>query len=132
MSTAFSLIDLLNSIHNLSNLPSPKGWNFPPSDLIKTGEHTYELHFAVAGIKQDNLEITTEHNILTIKGSFPAPEPEVQYIVKNISRRCFERSFNVHPDVKVGDVTLVDGMLKIKLEHVIPEALKLRKIAITA
>ena len=52
------------------------------------------------------------------------------YLHKGISSRNFVRTFTLNPDVVVNGAKLVNGMLVVELEHVIPEEKQPRKIAI--
>uniref|UniRef100_UPI000A71C234 Hsp20 family protein n=1 Tax=Rhizobium bangladeshense TaxID=1138189 RepID=UPI000A71C234 len=42
--------------------------NWPPYDIIKSGEGDYRIAMAVAGFSQDELEITQEQNMLIVSG----------------------------------------------------------------
>ncbi|MBY2945084.1 Hsp20 family protein, partial [Rhizobium leguminosarum] len=42
--------------------------NWPPYDIIKTGEDAYRIEMAVAGFSQDELSMTQEQNLLVVAG----------------------------------------------------------------
>jgi molecular chaperone IbpA len=44
------------------------GENYPPFDLIKTGENDYRIELAVAGFKPDEIDITAQQNVLIVSG----------------------------------------------------------------
>ena len=50
----------------------------------------------------------------------------VQY--RGISKRQFTKSFTIADDVQVNGAELKDGLLKISMERIIPEAKKARSI----
>ena len=103
--------------------------NFPPYSLVKKDDFNYELEMAVAGFSQDNLEIVASKNRLSVVGMKPEKDDR-EYIVKGIAGRSFAREFVLADTIVVRDVNLTDGILTIRLENVVPEEQKPRKIAI--
>ena len=51
-------------------------------------------------------------------------------IHKGISKRYFKRSFTIADDVEVKGAELKDGLLKVSMEKIIPDAKKLKTIDI--
>jgi molecular chaperone IbpA len=103
--------------------------NFPPYSLIKKDDYTYELEMAVAGFSEADLEIVSSKNRLSIVGMKPEKD-EREYIVKGIAGRSFAREFVLADTIVVRDVQLDNGILIVKLENVIPEEQKPRKVPI--
>jgi molecular chaperone IbpA len=106
--------------------------NYPPFDLIKTGENDYRIELAVAGFKSDEIDITAQQNVLIVTGS-KKQESETKgtdYIYRGIANRSFERRFALADHIQVKAADLKDGMLAIELVREIPEAMKPRKIAV--
>lgn len=106
--------------------------NYPPYNIVKYDANNYALEIAVAGFSIDEIDIGVEGNNLTITGEKAAKTDEVTYIYKGISTRSFKRTIPLGDHIIVKDAIIMNGMLTIKLEREIPEALKPRKIAITA
>lgn len=106
--------------------------SYPPYNIIKCNDDEYEITIAVAGFKQDELNITVQENQLTISGAqMQATEPDsLEYLHKGIAARSFNRSFNLADHVKVVDANLADGMLTLALKREVPEASKPRQITI--
>jgi len=102
---------------------------YPPHDIVKHSDTLYSVEVAVAGFKEDELEVTVENSILTIKGT-QADRP-VDYLHRGISTRNFHKVLNLAEHVVVKGATIDNGLLVINLEIEIPEALKPRKIEIT-
>ena len=46
--------------------------NWPPYDIVKTGESTYRIMMAVAGFSPDALAISYEPNLLVVSGTKPS------------------------------------------------------------
>ena len=108
------------------------GENYPPFDLIKTGENDYRIELAVVGFKQDDIDITAQQNVLIVSGS-KKEENETKgadYIYRGIANRSFERRFALADHIQVRGADMKDGMLQIELVREIPEAMKPRKIAV--
>ena len=42
--------------------------NYPPFDLIKTGDNDYRIQLAVAGFRPDEIDITAQQNVLIVTG----------------------------------------------------------------
>ena len=53
-----------------------------------------------------------------------------EYLHHGLSKRAFTNSWQLGDDVKVSDVSYVDGLLKIKLEKIVPEHQRKIKYAI--
>lgn len=103
--------------------------NFPPYSLVKKDDFNYELEMAVAGFNKSDLEIVASKNRLSVVGMKPEKDDR-EYIVKGIAGRSFAREFVLADTIVVREVNLVDGILTIALENVVPEEQKPRKITI--
>jgi molecular chaperone IbpA len=102
--------------------------SYPPYNIVKSGEDQYIIELAVAGFKDEELDISFKENTLTIVGQ-PKKE-ERDYIHKGIAARAFSRVFTLADTVEVAGASLNSGMLYVYLENIIPEAKKSRKILI--
>jgi molecular chaperone IbpA len=106
--------------------------NYPPYNIVETGENTYEVQVAVAGFSQGDLEITVKDGELIITGEKNEALPE-GYVVRHhgISARKFIRTFSLGDYVEVRTAIARDGILTVKLERIVPESAKPKTIAIT-
>jgi molecular chaperone IbpA len=106
--------------------------NYPPYNIVETGENTYEVQVAVAGFSQGDLEITVKDSELIITGEKTETLPE-GHVVRHhgISARKFIRTFSLGDYVEVKTAIARDGILTVKLERIIPESAKPKTIAIT-
>ena len=107
--------------------------NYPPYNILKTGDNTYKIEVAVAGFTQGEVTVSVNEGNLIITGEKDETElPEgVSYEYQGISARRFLRTFTLADYVEVTDATSRDGILTITLERQIPEAMKPKTIAIT-
>ena len=103
--------------------------NYPPYNIERLGEDSYQISLAVAGFSPDEISITAEQNVVTIEGNKPE-KPEREFLYRGISTRHFKRQFNLADYVLVKDASFDNGLLKIELVREIPEAMKPRRIAI--
>ncbi|MBY3167116.1 Hsp20 family protein [Rhizobium leguminosarum] len=118
---------MLNALEAASRAETIDNW--PPYDIVKTGEDEYRIAMAVAGFSQEELAIIQEQNMLVVSGQKPNGE-DVQYLHRGIAGRSFQRRFELADHVKVVDAGLVNGLLTIDLKREIPEEMKPRQIEI--
>ena len=105
--------------------------NYPPYNIVKTGEETYEIQIAAAGFRQDEIDVEVKDGQLLVQGNQTAElRPEVEYLHHGISNRGFLRTFQLSDYVEVREAVMKDGILTVRLERVVPEAMKPKKIAI--
>lgn len=111
-----------------STLGRVDGYNpetYPPVNIIKTGDYSYEIQLAVAGFLESDIKIQTENGYLHIRGKKETPEDEnVEYIQRNIGMRSFHKRVPLADTVKVNTASLKNGILSITLEQVLPDHLK--------
>ncbi|TCU41255.1 Hsp20 family protein [Rhizobium azibense] len=117
---------MLNALEAARRLETMDNW--PPYDIVKTGEDDYRIVMAVAGLSQDELTITQEQNMLFIAGQKSDGEDE-QYLHRGIAG-SFQRRFELADHVKVTGASLTDGLLTVDLKREVPEEMKPRRIEI--
>ena len=104
--------------------------NYPPYNIVKTGDYTYNIEVALAGFNKKDIEVKYADNNLEIKSIHEKEEDKEGVLHKGISKRHFTRSFTIAEDVKVNGAELKDGLLQVELEKIIPESKKPRTINI--
>jgi molecular chaperone IbpA len=106
--------------------------NYPPHNIIRTGENTYLIEVAVAGFGKNEVSVSLENNELTIKGEKAEVEEtaEIQYLHRGLASRNFVRVFPLAEHIEVKGAEIKDGILTVKLERIIPEELKPRIIEV--
>lgn len=121
------MLRLLDNAGGVADVPS-----YPPYDIVKAGEDKYRISVAVAGFGEDELEVKTQNNQLTIKSVAGKAEAgsETAYLHRGIARRAFELRFSLADHVEVTGAHVDNGMLGVELERKVPEAMKPRTIAI--
>jgi HSP20 family molecular chaperone IbpA len=104
---------------------------YPPYNISKLDDTHYVVEVAVAGFRENELDVELKEGVLTVTGEQVKPENEPQYLHKGISARNFTRTFTLAEHMEVRGATVTHGILAIALEHVIPEEKLARKIAIS-
>lgn len=102
---------------------------FPPYDILSTGKDKYEIRFALAGFKKEDISITFNENVLKVVGN-TEPESTDAYFHKGIATRAFTHTFPLADYMDVKSALMEDGILTIKLEREVPEEMKPRVIKI--
>lgn len=107
--------------------------SYPPYNIIKESEDSYKVEIAVAGFKEDELDITVKDYVLTVTGEQKRDEGTegLTYLHKGISARNFTRTFTLSDHVEVKGATVQNGLLIISLEREVPEEAKPKKIQIS-
>ena len=122
---------LLSTIDDFDLLFSEgrKAVSYPPYNIVKTDDTNYTIEIAVAGFARKDLDITTEGNKLTVTGTIIG-EDRRDYLHRGIGTRDFTHNFTLADTVVVKSADIVNGLLLVKLENIIPEEKKPRKIQI--
>ena len=119
-----SMFDRLFSDSHRSETAS----SFPPYNIRKDEEEKYTIEMAVAGFSQEDLEVELKEGVLTIRSK--SEKEEKEYLHRGIAKRAFTRSFTLSDDIIVKGADLVNGMLTIDLERIVPDDKKSRLIEI--
>jgi molecular chaperone IbpA len=117
----------------IDQMDHASGTNYPPYNIIKTGDNSFEVQIAVAGFSEGEIDIVVKDGNLVVTGN---KDPEIEtdtttYLYRGISARRFVRSFSLADYVEVVNAVSRNGILSITLERKIPEELKPKTIAIT-
>lgn len=114
----------------LENIHSHAKDTYPPHNVVKHDAYHYEIELAVAGFSKEHIDIEIKDHVLTIKGDRPQRRPQELYVHKGISARNWSKSFRLSEYTEVSGADLVDGILTVKLEVILPEEKLPRKISI--
>jgi len=108
--------------------------NYPPHNILKTGENQYEIQIAVTGFEKSEISVTVESNVLTVKGegaeSIRHENPEIVYLHRGLATRDFAREFPLAEHIEISGAEIKNGMLIVKLVRNIPDSAKPRIIDI--
>ena len=107
-----------------------KAMGYPPYNIVKVDENKYVIELAVAGFSKQDLEIELKENSMVVSGKISQDTNSSDYLYKGIADRAFVRQFKLADTVEIQNTQLINGMLKIYLENIIPESKKPRKLEI--
>lgn len=109
-----------------------KSTGYPPYNIVQHNENHWTISLAVAGFDMDSLDITLEQNLLTVEGTAPTTDEDVQYLHKGIATRAFRRQFTLADHVEVESAELELGMLSVNLKRNVPEEMQPKRISINS
>lgn len=124
------MFDRISKFHDeiAKNIP-----NYPPYNIKKTDENTYVIEMAVAGFGKQDIEVNVAGDTLTIKGNAQQDTDEdnkTMFFHQGLAMRPFTRVFNLNDNVEVKNAEMINGILKVALEHIIPEHKKPKNIEV--
>lgn len=107
---------------------------YPPHNLIKDSPTEYRIEMAVAGFNKDSISISVEEGTLKVEGKVEVKEEDdsAKYLYRGLASRSFKKSFNLMDDIEVVDASLVDGILTVYCERIIPDHKQPKLININA
>lgn len=131
---------LANLVEAAASASAQNGNGYPPYNIELIGDDQYRITLAVAGFKEEELDITSHENTLIVTGSKKAEEENNsdtdetgntrKFLYQGIAERGFERRYQLADHVKVQSASLENGLLHIDLVREVPEELKPKKIEI--
>lgn len=122
---------LFNSMQKVAEVMS-SNQPYPPHNLTKIGENSFEIAMALAGFTKKDITIEVKDDVLSVSsdGVEKKDNDVAKVIYGGIAFRPFKKLFLLGDTVKVVDANLKDGMLQIKLEREIPEEKKPKVISV--
>ena len=123
--------DVFNHFESMFDYDMVNVSNYPPYNIVKTGDNKYDVELALAGFNKKDINVSVENGMLTIESKEDkSKDKDGEVIHKGISKRYFKKSFTISDDVEVKGAELKDGMLRVSMEKIIPESKKLKTIDI--
>jgi molecular chaperone IbpA len=103
--------------------------SYPPYDLLKLDEDTYQISLAIAGFSKEDIDVSVDNGTLIIKGEI-IEVTDAEIVHKGIAGRKFVRSFALGEYMEVTSAELKDGMLHVHVVRIVPEDKKPKSIKI--
>ncbi len=129
-------IDAVNQLLNRIEEAQEEGFfsTFIPEVNTREGEYAYHIELDLPGIKKEDIEITTEDNILTISGERKLKDEaqeEDYYRVESVYGK-FSRSFTLPEKIDVENIHAesADGVLEVVIPKLKEEDRQPKKIEI--
>jgi molecular chaperone IbpA len=103
--------------------------SYPPYDLLKLDEDTYQISLAIAGFSKEDIDVSVDNGTLIIKGEI-VEVTDAEVVHKGIAGRKFTRTFALGEYMEVTSAELKDGMLHVHVVRIVPEDKKPKVIDI--
>ena len=108
---------------------------FPHYNIVKQDKNKYDIQIALAGYNKKDINVNLEDGILSVESKKDEKketkvDSEGEILHKGIAKRYFKKSFTIADDVEINGAELKDGMLRVSMEKIVPEAKKLKTIEI--
>ena len=105
---------------------------FPFYNIVKKGDNKFDIEVALAGYDKKDISVEYEDNLLRIKSvkETKSDKEKDGVIHQGIAKRYFSKAFTIADDVEIEGAELKNGLLKVSLNKIVPEAKKPKKITI--
>ena len=105
---------------------------FPFYNIVKKGDNKFDIEVALAGYDKKDISVEYEDNLLRIKSIKEAKSDKEQdgLIHQGIAKRYFSKVFTIADDIEIKGAELKDGLLKVSLNKILPEAKKKKTIEV--
>jgi molecular chaperone IbpA len=116
-------------LNRLNTAHKTNSQSYPPYDLLKLDEDTYQISLAIAGFSKEDIDVSVDNGTLIIKGEI-VEVTDAEVVHKGIAGRKFVRSFALGEYMEVTSAELKDGMLHVHVVRIVPEDKKPKIIKI--
>lgn len=117
---------LANTLQNTSD-----NQGVPPYNIEKSDDNHYRITLALAGFRQQDLEIELEGALLRVKGTPEKTKTEPQWLHRGLVTQPFSLSFTLAENMKVTTASFINGLLHIDLLRHVPETIAPQRITIS-
>ena len=125
--TTIGFEDRARILNNFANSEQAK--TYPPYNIIRHTDDKFDIEIAVAGFKEEELNVEVKDNTITVEGT-KEEKTEEGYTHRGIANRSFRRTWHLEDYTEAVGAELKDGLLRVRLEKIIPEEMKPKKINI--
>ena len=108
--------------------------NWPAYNIVEKKDNHYDIEVALAGFNKKDIKVSYADGQLSIESvkndKTKERDENGNVIHQGIAKRYFKKSFSIANNCEVKNAELQDGLLRVSLERIIPEAQKPRMIDI--
>ena len=105
--------------------------NWPAYNILEKKDNHYDIEVALAGFNKKDIKVSYVDGQLSIESVKNDKTDENGNVIhQGIAKRYFKKSFSIADNCEVKNAELKDGLLRVSLERIIPEAQKPRVIDI--
>jgi molecular chaperone IbpA len=110
----------------LENIKDQFSSNYPPHNITKIDENNFKLSLAVAGFTKEDLSITAEDGLVSVKGNRDTKDlgkikDKTENLYNGIAERAFYKRFKMSEHMEVVDSKLMNGILTLSLQREVPK-----------
>lgn len=105
--------------------------SFPPYNIEKSDDNHYRITLALAGFRQEDLDIELEGTRLNVKGTPLQPDNEPTWLHQGLVVQPFSLNFTLAENMDVESANFTNGLLHINLARNIPDNVSPQRIAIS-
>ncbi|WP_434582406.1 small heat shock chaperone IbpB [Klebsiella sp. R390] len=105
--------------------------SFPPYNIEKSDDNHYRITLALAGFRQEDLDIQLEGTRLSVKGTPQQADKETKWLHQGLVSQAFSLSFTLAENMEVSGATFNNGLLHIELTRNEPEVVIPQRIEIS-
>lgn len=127
MRPTLGLENLVDALLEDMRIDSSKTQKYPPMNVWRNTENNaYTIELAVAGFTSDEIKVEQRESKLVVTGEKAKTEDTSGrfYMHQQLATRYFSREFLLGEYIEVQDVSLVNGILTIRLFKNLPESKK--------
>jgi molecular chaperone IbpA len=122
--------DSFNKLMGLRNDINKHISSYPPYNIKKLDDNKFELEFAIAGFSKKDIKVTVNNGKLHVSGVTLESDEDAEYLHKGIATRSFSSTFALGEHVEVEDAEIDNGLLKVKVNKIVPKHLQPKEITI--
>ncbi len=104
--------------------------DYPAYDIEAFADGKYWIRLAVPGFEPKDLNVDVQQDMLVIKGDHIDEEHGGHMVFQSVTRRSFERRFQLTDHIDVLGAKLSHGLLTIELQKNRPDVTKAHKVDI--
>ena len=108
--------------------------NWPAYNIVEKKDNHYDIEVALAGFNKKDIKVSYADGQLSIESvkndKTKERDENGNVIHQGIAKRYFKKSFSIADNCEVKNAELKDGLLRVSLERIFPEAQKPRMIDI--
>ena len=104
---------------------------YPPYNLVKISDTHSMISLPVVGRTKDDIQLEVENGVLTVSVDAFLVSDSYDIVEQGIAYRSFKKSFKLHEYIKITDAKVINGLLHIYLQYIVPEEKKPQIIKIS-
>ena len=127
--SSLGINEMLNSMWSIADATN-NAPNFQPHEILKTGEHSWQISMALAGFSKEDVSVDVKENVLTVSSKGIKSESNGKILHGGIAYRPFKKQFMLGEFIEINNASMKEGILKLEFTQELPESKKPKTINI--